>query len=141
MSDYLLWFMATAILVGLEMATGTFYLLLYGIAAGIGGLAALAGASLSAQFGVAALCAFGGTIWLRRRSFLKPAASTESLDIGQRVEVESWKPDGSLRVRYRGSSWDAELAGPVNPATPPTTLYIIAQRGNTLILAVDTAGA
>ncbi len=56
-----------------------------------------------------------------------------SLDIGQAVRVETWKDDGTARVNYRGSTWDAE---PESPAVPRvSTLYIVATRGSLLILS------
>lgn len=136
MTPYMLWFVFALILAGAEMLTGTFYLLVYGGAAAVGGLAALAGLGTVPQLVAAALCAVAGTVWLRRHPISRKAAGSQSLDLGQRVEVEQWKSETVLRVRYRGTGWDAELAGP--PAAPPerpATLYIVGQRGNTLLLS------
>jgi membrane protein implicated in regulation of membrane protease activity len=141
MSDYLVWFILAAILAGLELLSGTLYLLLYGIACAIGGLIALVGLPDAYQYGLSAALAVIGTVWLRRRKFLKPASTTESLDIGQRVEVESWKADGTARVRYRGAGWDAELTPAAGQAGQPQVLYIVSQRGNTLIVAAEPPGA
>lgn len=136
MSPYIVWFILAVLLAGLEMLSGTFYLLLYGVACGIAGVVALLGLGEAAQYGVAGVLAIAGTLWLRRRSFLQPAASSESLDIGQRVEVEKWQGDSAARVRYRGAGWDAELAGQSAEQTErPKVLYIVGQRGNTLIVA------
>jgi hypothetical protein len=49
------------------------------------------------------------------------------------VRVETWNADGSARVSYRGTSWDAE---PVTPEVPQSaTMYIVATRGSRLILS------
>lgn len=138
MSPYLVWFALAVLLAGLEMLSGTFYLLLYGLACAIGGVIALLGLGDELQYAIAGLVAIAGTLWLRRRDFLKPAATSGSLDIGQKVEVESWRGEAAARVRYRGTRWDAELAPQLigSPqAERPQVLYIVGQRGNTLIVA------
>jgi membrane protein implicated in regulation of membrane protease activity len=56
-----------------------------------------------------------------------------SLDIGQAVRVETWNADGTARVNYRGTSWDAE---PVTVDVPrAATMYIVATRGSRLVLS------
>ncbi len=55
------------------------------------------------------------------------------LDVGQMVRVQSWGPDRTARVAYRGSTWDAELATPDTPQGE--TMYIAATRGSVLILS------
>jgi membrane protein implicated in regulation of membrane protease activity len=57
-----------------------------------------------------------------------------NLDVGQAVEVVERRPDGSLRVNYRGSQWDAQLEGEPYVAGP---LYIRDTRGSMLILATS----
>ena len=49
------------------------------------------------------------------------------------MRVEIWNADGTARVNYRGSTWDAELATPEVPRA--ATLYIVATRGSRLILS------
>src|SRR5262245_11773272 len=49
MADFWVWWILGALLVGLELATGTFYLLAVGIAFGLGGVAALLGAPVTLQ--------------------------------------------------------------------------------------------
>ena len=55
------------------------------------------------------------------------------LDIGHSVRVQSWKDDGTARVDYRGTQWDAELAVPGAPRAE--TMYIVGTRGSTLLIA------
>ncbi|PHV12685.1 NfeD family protein [Chitinimonas sp. BJB300] len=135
MDNYIIWFVLGLALAGTEMLVGTFYLLVCGIAAGIGGIVALAGFSLPIQLLAAALCAVAGTLWLRRNPISRPTGP-QSLDLGQRVEVEHWKSATQLRVRYRGAGWDAELATAITDQDLPVELYIIGQRGNTLLVAL-----
>lgn len=133
MADYAYWFLAALVLIGLEMASGTFYLLMLGIALAIGGGAALIGLSGPLQFTLAALAGITGTVLLRRRNNDAPAeAEEQSLDIGQPVQVLAWHDNGTARVHYRGADWDAETESPDTPHD--TTLYIKALHGTTLIL-------
>ncbi len=133
MTDSTLWFIAAAVFIGVELLTGTFYLLLYGLACAAAGLAALAGAPVLAQFPIAAAIAAGGTVWLRRHPIMRRDKSAQSLDVGQPVQVSAWLSPQHLRVRYRGSDWDAELTPP--QTHQPSVLYIVGQRGNTLLVA------
>ncbi|MDN3578253.1 NfeD family protein [Chitinimonas viridis] len=139
MENYLVWFVLAAALIGLEMLVGTFYLLVYGLACALGGVAAWAGLTVVPQLVVAALGAVSGTVWLRLHPMSARRKGSDSLDIGQRVEVESWKTDTQLRVRYRGTSWDAELLAPLSDR--PTSLYIVAQRSNTWVVAAEPPAA
>jgi membrane protein implicated in regulation of membrane protease activity len=133
MEIYIYWFLLALILIGLEMATGTFYLLMVAIAMAVGGLAALLGASVTWQLTLSALMVIAGTIFLRRWKVtqFKEVASA-SLDIGQPVKVIKWNDNRSARVFYRGAEWDAE---PESADTPhDETLYIAAVRGSGLVL-------
>ena len=133
MAVYVYWFILALALMALEMATGTFYLLMLGIAVGIGGIAALFGLSLALQFTFAAVAGIVGTVILRRvRRDMVPAASNQSLDIGQPVQSVTWHENGTARAFYRGAEWDAEPESADTPHTRP--LYIKAMRGSTLIL-------
>lgn len=127
------WFVAAAAFIGIELMTGTFYLLLYGIACALAGVAALLGAPVALQFLLATIIALGGTFWLRQHKLGQRRAAEPSLDIGEPVQVSVWQSAHKARVRYRGSDWDAELTVPLS--TQPEVLYIVAQRGNTLIVA------
>jgi len=49
MAHFWIWWILAALLIGHELATGTFYLLAVGIAFGLGGVAAWLGASLPMQ--------------------------------------------------------------------------------------------
>ena len=133
MQGYVFWWILAAVLVGVELTSGTFYLLVYGLAAAAAGLAAWLGAGLIAQLATAGVIAVAGTLALRRwkRSTGHPESNVQDLDIGQTVQVESWQGSHG-QVRYRGALWDAEAeSGEVDSSRP---LVIRAVRGNTLVL-------
>ena len=134
MQAWFLWWIIAAVLVGIELTTGTFYLLVYGIAAAIAGLAAWLGASLVIQLLVAALIAAGGTYALRRwrrDHTTNDDAGLQGMDIGQSVKLEAWN-DGRGQVKYRGAVWEAEAeSAQVDVAR---SLFIRAIKGSTLIL-------
>ena len=56
-----------------------------------------------------------------------------NLDIGERVQVAEWAPDGTARVTYRGSGWPARLAR--GAAAQSGEHDIVAVEGNWLVLA------
>jgi membrane protein implicated in regulation of membrane protease activity len=116
MAAYAVWFIMALVLLGLEMATGTFYMLVLSVAVASGGVAALA-----------------GIIILNRIKKVRPAhAANIGMDIGQPVRVVTWNADGTARVQYRGAEWDAEAELPDTPRD--ATLYIKALHGSKLIL-------
>ena len=57
MQAYVVWWIVAAVLVAVELTSGTFYLLVYGIAAVVAGLAAWFGAGVTAQLLIAAVIA------------------------------------------------------------------------------------
>ena len=135
-TDYWLWWMLAAVLIGAELVTGTFYLLAAGIAFAFGGAAAFAGASPPLQLLTAGILAVVGTViahhWRRRQG---EATALPGLDIGQSVRVDAWHPDGTARVEYRGTQWDGVLASDETPRRH--TMYIVATRGSTLVLSAE----
>jgi membrane protein implicated in regulation of membrane protease activity len=135
MSAYWIWWIAAAALVAAELLTGTFYLLVVGIALAFGGAAAWFDASVPVQWLIAAALGVIGTVMLQRwkRDLTLRTPAQQGLDIGQMVQVQSWGPDGNARVAYRGSTWDAELAATGVPQAK--TMYIAAMRGSVLILS------
>ncbi len=132
MSAYIFWWVLAFVLVAVELTTGTFYLLVYGIAAAAAGIAAWFGMGTVAQLVIAAAIGIAGTVTLKK---WKRAEATDGdlqdLDIGHSVVIESWQ-DGKGQVKYRGAVWDAEAAGPDVDSGKP--LYIRAMRGTVLIV-------
>jgi len=136
MADYILWAAAGLALAIAELVTGTFYLLVLGIAALAGAAVAFLGLGFWGQALVSSLLAVAGVIWIHhRRKSMEPKAMP-SPDVGQPVTWESWlnQPDGLARVRYRGASWDARVVGDC-AGEPGEMLYISAVNGNTLEVA------
>jgi len=135
MSSYWIWWIGAAALMGAELVTGTFYLLILGLAIAFGGLAAWLGSDPALQWITAGVLAIAGTATLRKWKLrlLERTPQQPGLDIGQVVQVKSWGPDNRARVAYRGSTWDAELASPAIAKTD--SMYIAAMRGSVLILS------
>jgi membrane protein implicated in regulation of membrane protease activity len=132
MEPYVYWLILALLLAGLEMATGTFYMLVLSIAAALGGVVALAGLALTMQMVAAGLAAVIGTVVLRQIKGSRPAPADNNFDIGQQVRVLTWNADGTARVHYRGAEWDGELESSQTPHGE--TLYIKAIQGSKLIL-------
>lgn len=128
------WWIVAAVLVGAELLTGTFYLLAVGMGVAFGGVAAFAGASLPVQFAVAGILGVVLTVVAHRMRLTRVTPPPQpSLDIGQAVRVETWNADGTARVNYRGTSWDADLVTPEVPQA--ATMYVVATRGSRLVLS------
>jgi membrane protein implicated in regulation of membrane protease activity len=92
----------------LEMLTGTFYLLVVAVAAlAAAGVASFGG--LAIQLAVFSLVCFVGFYWLRKRH--APTPEEPSQEIGALAQVSSISPEGVMRVKHRGSEWDADFVG------------------------------
>ncbi|KTD34813.1 hypothetical protein Lmor_1346 [Legionella moravica] len=133
MTLYIYWFLLALILLGLELATGTFYLLILAIAMAIGGIFAMLGLSFSTQLSLAGLASIAGIVLLRRWKNEHPSDATSlNLDIGQPVVVLTWRDNETARVFYRGTEWDAELEA--KEIRHEGSFYIKDVRGSVLIL-------
>lgn len=133
MEIYIYWFLLALVLVGLEIASGTFYLLVIAVALAVGGATALLGAALVWQFVCSAVTGVAGTIMLRRWKSSRTSSTPDTgLDIGLPVKVIKWNDNGTARVFYRGAEWDAELESADTPREG--TLYIKAVQGSALVL-------
>lgn len=135
MSDYLMWLIAGLALIIIEVTMGTFYLLVLGIAAFAGALAAYFGAGALAQVACAGIVAAIGLFAVQRWHRSRPVDEQRdrSLDLGQVVTLESWLDLKSKRVRvkYRGTVWDAQLVGDADVQLNDS-LYICATQGSQL---------
>jgi membrane protein implicated in regulation of membrane protease activity len=144
MQAHYVWFVAAFLMVGAELLAGTFYLLVVGVGLAAGGLAAMLGLPQGGQIAVAALIAVVGIVVLRRTragNLLRAGKPDVPMDVGQPVQVIEQRSDGSLRVSYRGTQWDAELESPLPEGLGGTsgTMYIRALRGTRLIVASQPA--
>jgi membrane protein implicated in regulation of membrane protease activity len=129
----LVWLIAGFVLIIVELATGTFYLLVLGIAAFAGAGVAWAGGAFLWQALAAAAVAVAGVVWVHLyRKSITPERM-RGLDVGQSAAFESWvnKGAGQARVRYRDALWDAQIAGEAS-GEPGEILYVTSVDGNTL---------
>jgi len=141
MSELNLWWTLAGVAIGIELLSGTFYLLMISAGFIAAALAASADFSLNTQLLVAAL--FSGTATLLWHSYRKrhpapDAASNQdvNLDIGEIVHVAAWQADGSGVTHYRGAQWAVALAP--GEASPESGSYrIVSVVGNRLILKRD----
>jgi membrane protein implicated in regulation of membrane protease activity len=133
------WWVLAGAAVALELATGTFYLLMLALGFAAGAIAAHLGLGTTVQIAAAAVVGSGATaLWRWRRS--KQPVSTEvagnrdvNLDVGEYVQVVEWSADRTARVQYRGSVWTARLApGEVAAAG---SHVVRAVESNSLVLA------
>ena len=144
---YVAWILAGFVLVIAELLTGTFFLLVLGLAAFAGGLMAVYSPAFYLQALTAAVVAVVGTFWVKsRRRLLQEGSPMASLDIGQSVSFETWiNPVARhARVRYRDTRWDAfienDASGASDLATAPgDVFYIVGMEGNTLTVSRQRA--
>lgn len=141
MDAYLIWVIAGFVLAITEVVTGTFFLLVLGVAAFCGALVAWTGGAASLQAIVAAAVAVSGALWVQRYRSSHKTERMQSIDFGQPAMFEAWVNQGAghARVKYRDTLWDAIIAaeGPGQAAVPGVVapgdvLYVQAIDGNTL---------
>lgn len=119
MADSTVWWLVAGAAVAVELATGTFYLLMLALGLAAGALAAHAGLGAAMQFVVAAVVGGGavGGLHLRKRGQPPPLAARAdpdvNTDVGETVHVEHWQPDGTALVRHRGAQWTVTAAAGV----------------------------
>ena len=117
MSESTIWWLLAGAAVGVEMVTGTFYLLMLAIGLAAAAIASHLGLPLTWQLVAAAVVGGGAVVlWhtLRGRQPSKlPAQSNADvhIDIGEPVYVDTWNLDGTASVKYRGSNWAAITHG------------------------------
>jgi membrane protein implicated in regulation of membrane protease activity len=134
-----LWWLLAGIAVAAELTTGTFYLLMVALGLAAGALAAHASMAVGAQLVMASVIGGGATaLWHWKRSRTpedRPVQENRdvNLDVGERVQVAAWEPDGTARVAYRGSTWSARIQPGAAPA--PGLHRVAAVEGNWLVLA------
>ena len=133
METYWWWAVAGIALIIAELITGTFYLLVIGIAALAGAGVAFYNDSFWLQAEIAAVVAVAGVIWVTRFRKMQKSSPNVGLDVGQSVVLDSWisEKDRLARVRYRNALWDARLLDEVG-AEAGNVLYIQHVDGNTL---------
>ena len=133
MEDYQWWAIAGIALIVAELMTGTFYLLVIGVAALAGSAASYLHYSFWVQAVVAASVATVGVVFVTRFRATQAATSGTGLDVGQSVVLDSWvsEKDRLARVRYRNSLWDAKVLD-AQSVEAGHVLYIHNVEGSTL---------
>lgn len=113
MESYLVWLAAGFVLVIAELVTGTFFLLVLGLAAFAGSATAWFGMGFWLEALCAAVVAVAGVLWVRQYRKTAPRRDMASLDVGQAVAFDAWisREQGAARVKYRNTLWDAEVEG------------------------------
>jgi membrane protein implicated in regulation of membrane protease activity len=137
---YWIWVIAGIALVVAELLSGTFYLLVLGVAAWVAAAVAWFGAPFLAQVVVAGVIAMGGVFWIRSRKHALATPDMAPLDVGQAVTLQSWvnQPDRVARVMYRDALWDAVVEGEARGETGEV-FYITRVEGSTLRVAKRAA--
>lgn len=139
MDNWQWWGVLAGILVAIELATGTVYLLMLALGATAGATAAAAGSSITWQIVCSAVVGAGATLaWHKLKknkpSQVAPQANPDvNMDVGQVVHVEQWLENKTCRVSYRGSQWDIEYDGEGEPATGSYVIRSVV--GNKLIVS------
>jgi membrane protein implicated in regulation of membrane protease activity len=117
MSESTIWWLLAGAAVGIELVTGTFYLLMLAIGLAAAAIASHLGLPLTWQLVTSAVVGGGAVaLWhtLRGEQPNKPPAQSNAdvhIDIGEPVYVEAWNTDGTASVKYRGSNWAAITHG------------------------------
>lgn len=135
MAQSTLWWLLAGAAVGVELATGTFYLLMLAIGLAAAALSAHLGVGFTLQIVVAALVSSGTVLGWRSYKKAQPSSPPASanrdvnLDIGETVQVDAWNPDGTGTVKYRGASWAVASAsgGPLT-AGPHQVVELVGSR-------------
>ena len=136
MDPALAWAILGLVLVITELLSGTFYLLMFGMAAFGAAGAAYFGQSFSVQALVASVVAALGCYGVHVYRARNRAEQMPPIDAGMPASFESWIDAAArlARVRYRGASWEARVEG-AEALEPGTTVYVLAADGNTLKVA------
>jgi membrane protein implicated in regulation of membrane protease activity len=140
MEPWLAWGVLGLVLVIVELLTGTFYLLMLGIAAFGAAGAAWLGHAFPVQAVLASVVAAGGCYGVHVYREKNRGGQMPPIDAGMPASFESWVDAGSrlARVRYRGASWEARVEGG-EALEPGATVYVLAADGNTLKVAKNRA--
>jgi membrane protein implicated in regulation of membrane protease activity len=136
MEPWLIWGVLGLVLVIAELVSGTFYLVMLGVAAFGASAAAGLGLAFSVQSVVFSVVAVLGCYGVHAYRAKNSAQQMAPIDAGMPASFESWIDAASrlARVRYRGASWDARVEG-AEPVEAGATVYVLATDGNTLKVA------
>lgn len=111
MAESTIWWLLAGTAIGIELVTGTLYLLMLSIGLAAAAIAAHLGAGTVTQLVVAAVMGAGTVLGWRSYRMAQPDSAPANanrdvnLDIGETVQVDAWNPDGTATVKYRGAQW------------------------------------
>ena len=133
MDEDFLWAILGLTLVIVELLTGTFYLLVLGIAAFGAAHAAWLGQPFPVQAVVAAVIAALGCYGVHVYRAKNTTRQMAHVDAGQPASFENWVDQGArfACVSYRGVLWDALVDGDA-AVESGAVLYVVTANGNTL---------
>lgn len=140
MAESTIWWLLAGTAVAIELATGTFYLLMIGIGMVAAAVAAHLGLPLTGQILTAAVMGGGAVALWHWQSRKHPQAALANanpdvhIDIGEAVQVDQWMPDGTASVRYRGANWTAIQAAPSQAPHMTGQFRIKELLGNRLVI-------
>lgn len=140
MAESTIWWLLAGAAVAIELATGTFYLLMLAIGLVAAAIGAHLGLPLTAQIITAAVVGGGAVVaWHLKsggRSAGLPAQSNPDvhIDIGEPVQIDKWNTDGTATVKYRGASWTAVLDSPGMEPGATGQFHIKEMLGNRLVI-------
>lgn len=136
-----LWWALFGAFVIAELLSGTFYLLMLGLACAGGALSAHLGASVVFQVSASALLAvalaLGPLPKALQARLSRSAKHLKSSDSGFKVRVDSIDPDGTPVVTHRGAPWRVHLTA---PATVAVGDFLVIERvdGVRLVCSIPT---
>jgi membrane protein implicated in regulation of membrane protease activity len=138
-SQHTIWWILSAVLVAIELATGTFYLLMLAVGAACGAIAAHLGLGPPMQMAVAAATGVVACLVLNRYVKSRAPAKVDAqadrnvnLDVGERISVTAWSEEKTARAMYRGAEWFVRFEGDGTPQAGEHR--IVALEGNRLVV-------
>ena len=140
MAESTIWWLLAGTAVAIELATGTFYLLMMSIGMAAAAVAAHLGLPVTGQTITAAIVGGGAVaLWHWRNSKMPQAPQANAnpdvhIDIGEAVQVDRWNADGTTSVKYRGALWTAILASPAPELQAIGQFRIKELLGNRLVI-------
>jgi Membrane protein implicated in regulation of membrane protease activity len=124
MEAWMFWLIAALVVLGLELLSGTFYLMMISFGLAAASIAAFCGLDINMQAIVAAVVWIGSTLILNKTRLGKRGRvhsekdPNVNIDIGQTIKIDAWTSEKTTRANYRGAMWDVELIqGEATPGT------------------------
>lgn len=134
-SPPVIWWILAGIFLIFESLTLSFYLLMVAVGLAAGAICGHLGFSVASQITAAAVVAGACLGALHQfKSALPRQKSADLLDAGQEVMVEQWDAGRHARVFYRGTFWDARIAGEPDQEPSPGKHRIREIEGSVLLL-------